>query len=86
MNDDRFTIEADEADLEEIAGVICAQEHGHPIIDLVRSDGVLECMDDGVVADAVLPGRLGDQRLAQRTRYLVRPQVARYLADAGARP
>ena len=80
MHDDRGTVEDHDPYLKEIPGVIRSDEHRESLVAIFHSDVVSEHMEDGVVADAVLPGRLGDERLAQETRYLVKRRVARYFA------
>lgn len=68
MDDDGTILTVDQADLHEVAGVVRSDEHGHPLVQVCRSDRVVEGVKDGVSVDTVSPGARSDQGLLHRTK------------------
>ena len=63
MDDDRAVVGVGDAYLEEPPGVVGPDEHGESFVQILGSDGMVESVEDVVVATAVLASALGDQRL-----------------------
>ena len=53
MNDDRTITGVDDADLEQVCGLVGADEHREPIVEVVDEDRMVEGVDHVVVVDAV---------------------------------
>ena len=63
MHDGRAINGRDHTDLEEIAGMVGADQHGQAFVEILRSDRVVERVEDAVVALAVAAGARRDDRL-----------------------
>jgi len=63
MHDDRAVARGDDADLEEIARMIRADEHGQVFVEVFGADRIVERVQDRVVAHAVFASSRGNDRL-----------------------
>lgn len=63
MHDDRAIARRDDADLEEIAGVVRADEHGQVFVEVFCADRVVERVEDCVATHAAFAGGRGNDRL-----------------------
>ena len=62
MNDDRAVDAVDHTDLEQVRGLVRADEHGDTVVKFFDEDRVVEGMENVVVTDAVSVSARGDQR------------------------
>ncbi len=63
MDDDGAFVGGHDAYLEEIAGVVGANEHDQAFVEVFGADGVVERVKDGGIAHAMLAGAGRDDRL-----------------------
>jgi hypothetical protein len=74
-------VDAEDADLKQVAIVGGTDAHREVVIELPLRDGVADRVEHVVVCDAVLSSRLRDTH--GMTRYLVGQRLSRYLAKEG---
>ncbi len=78
MDNDWSVGAVNDADFEQVAGRVGADEHREAVIEVVDEDRMVEGVDHVVVADAVLASARGDQRRihgSQVSLENIRPQV-----------
>ena len=62
MDDHRTLLGVDDTDLLEVAGMVRADEHREPFVELLDSERVVEGVKNDVVSNAVPVGAGGDDR------------------------
>lgn len=62
MDEDRAVRAVDDADFDQVADGVGADEHREAVVEVVDENWVVEGMDHVVVADAVFSSARGDQR------------------------
>ncbi len=70
MHDYGPLIGSDDADFEQVPGVVGTDEHDELIVEVFDPDWVVERMADRLVVDAVLSGTRCDKRLTRLPKLL----------------